>query len=421
MPVCPKDWRCSEAISEHMKYSLLSVRDEVSFTLGLISIIGWSVAEIPQIITNYREKSAEGLSITFLLTWILGDVFNLLGCWLEPATLPTQYYMAVLYVVTCGILIAQALYYGHIYHQLKYNRSQHKDPKPNKLVAPVEVIPGDGEIGGKQVNDAERSNGSDTFGGEHILSSPIPLPEIPRSGSLERELYYMSARYLSRSHTPPAGSFLAQRMNYASLHAHNSIEEPLLRGLESRQSTPPPSIKTTLCVVSVMNFLGIYNSHQSADSKLYSVFKSQNEGVVIQVGRKLLQASRMVGGGLLQENDFEERLSIGSFLGWGMAVLYMGGRLPQIFLNIKRGNAEGLNPFMFIFALVGNATYIASILVSSLDWSRIKPNLPWLVDAGGCLLLDTVILYQFFYFRHWKPKENKFGHYNASLDDQGIV
>ncbi|KAG6641142.1 uncharacterized protein LOC122277267 [Carya illinoinensis] len=404
-----------------MKYSLRIARDEVSFTLGLISIIGWSVAEIPQLITNYREKSAEGLSITFLLTWILGDLFNLFGCWLEPATLPTQFYMAVLYVVTCGILTAQALYYGHIYHRLKYNKRQHKDPKPNKLLAPVEVIPGGGDIGGKQVNDAERSNGSDTFGGEHILSSPIPLPEIPRSGSLERELYYMSARSLSRSHTPMAGSVLAQRMNYASLHAHNSIEEPLLGGLESRQSTRPPSIKTTLCVVSVMSFLGIYNFHRSADSKLYSAFKSQNEGVVIQVGRKLLQASRMVGGGQLQEKDFEESLGIGSFLGWGMAVLYMGGRLPQIFLNIKRGNAEGLNPFMFIFALVGNATYIASIVVSSLDWSRIKPNLPWLVDAGGCLLLDTVILYQFFYFRHCKPKENKLGHYNASLDDQGIV
>lgn len=32
-----------------------------------------------------------------------------------------------------------------------------------------------------------------------------------------------------------------------------------------------------------------------------------------------------------------------------------------------------------------------SILVSSLDWSRVKPNLPWLVDAGGCVLLDAFV------------------------------
>lgn len=63
-----------------MKYSLrMSVKDEVSLALGLISIISWSVAEIPQIITNYREKSAAGLSITFLLTWILGYC-SLISC-----------------------------------------------------------------------------------------------------------------------------------------------------------------------------------------------------------------------------------------------------------------------------------------------------------------------------------------------------
>jgi hypothetical protein len=26
---------------------------------------------------------------------------------------------------------------------------------------------------------------------------------------------------------------------------------------------------------------------------------------------------------------------VGSFLGWAMAIIYMGGRLPQIFLNVS--------------------------------------------------------------------------------------
>ena len=26
---------------------------------------------------------------------------------------------------------------------------------------------------------------------------------------------------------------------------------------------------------------------------------------------------------------------IGTFLGWSMAAIYMGGRLPQIFLNVR--------------------------------------------------------------------------------------
>ncbi|WRX25247.1 PQ-loop repeat - like 5, partial [Theobroma cacao] len=92
-----------------------SARDERSFTLGLINIISWSVAKIPQIITNYKEKSVEGLSLSFLITWIVGwafllfyhrlfllvyylpkgfyhhsickYLFNVFGCILEPTTI----------------------------------------------------------------------------------------------------------------------------------------------------------------------------------------------------------------------------------------------------------------------------------------------------------------------------------------------
>uniref|UniRef100_A0A7C9D5R6 Uncharacterized protein n=1 Tax=Opuntia streptacantha TaxID=393608 RepID=A0A7C9D5R6_OPUST len=95
---------------------------------------------------------------------------------------------------------------------------------------------------------------------------------------------------------------------------------------------------------------------------------------------------------------------MGTYMGWGMAAIYVGGRLPQICLNIRRGNVEGLNPFMFIFALLGNTTYVASILVNSLDWPKIRPNLPWLVDATGCALLDTFILLQFVYFECWRSR-----------------
>ena len=55
-----------------MKYCLCSVKDEISLSLGVISIISWAVADIPQIITNYKEKSSEGLSIAFLITWVVG-------------------------------------------------------------------------------------------------------------------------------------------------------------------------------------------------------------------------------------------------------------------------------------------------------------------------------------------------------------
>lgn len=72
MPLCPADQHCSQWARKHMKYCLCNAKDGVSLFLGMVSVASWGVAEIPQIITNYREKSTEGLSIGFLLTWIIG-------------------------------------------------------------------------------------------------------------------------------------------------------------------------------------------------------------------------------------------------------------------------------------------------------------------------------------------------------------
>ncbi|KAJ1392402.1 PQ-loop repeat [Sesbania bispinosa] len=76
---------------------------------------------------------------------------------------------------------------------------------------------------------------------------------------------------------------------------------------------------------------------------------------VIYVGRKLLQDS----GDQLLENGATGLNGTGTLLGWAMTFVYLGGRLPQICLNIRRGHVEGLNPLMFLFALIGNATYVA--------------------------------------------------------------
>ncbi|KAK8936650.1 hypothetical protein KSP39_PZI012279 [Platanthera zijinensis] len=53
-------------------HGVSSVREIVTFVLGTTSVLCWGVAEIPQIITNFKEKSAEGLAVTFLMTWIIG-------------------------------------------------------------------------------------------------------------------------------------------------------------------------------------------------------------------------------------------------------------------------------------------------------------------------------------------------------------
>ncbi len=48
-----------------------SYRDLAGFILGMASIGCWLVAQLPQMISNYRTKSAEALSPYFLGEWLL--------------------------------------------------------------------------------------------------------------------------------------------------------------------------------------------------------------------------------------------------------------------------------------------------------------------------------------------------------------
>ncbi|KAK9075918.1 hypothetical protein SSX86_004248 [Deinandra increscens subsp. villosa] len=391
LPVCSADQHCSQWARQYMKYCLCTRKDWISLILGIVSVVSWGVAEVPQIITNYKEKSSEGLALGFLLTWILGDLLNVFGCWLEPATLPTQYYTAVLYLVTTLALASQAIYYGYFSHgtskrQLHTIEAVDKKRKCSHDSSKKQLVNGDG-LEGSTVP---------------VLSKFTPCMQIPSPDdcSSPERVYYSSARSLSRSHTPTVNFFHSQRTN-ANKYDQDTVQEPLLGGHVSRQSPPTSETKTMLCVVfTVTLFLCSYNLKLERNSYIHLDPVTSHKGTVLQVGRRLLQ----VGSSLLEGNKGIESIGIGTYFGWGMAAIYMGGRLPQIFLNIKRGNVQGLNPLMFIFALVGNSTYVASILVSSMEWSKLQPNLPWVVEASGCVMLDTFILVQFVYFRSKKYK-----------------
>ncbi|KAJ6749527.1 hypothetical protein OIU85_000190 [Salix viminalis] len=292
MPMCPQ--YCSQWARIYMKYCLCSMKDGASLTLGVISVLSWGVAEIPQIITNYKKKSTEGLSLAFLFTWIVGDLFNVFGCMLEPATLPTQYYMAVLYTITTSVLTAQTVYYGHIYHRLKRNRRCIKAPISSQTEEAGRIRQGNSDAEA-QVNNADKQrNETASPDGTNGSSSPIPFPTLTQKSSTGRELYYMSARSLSSSHTPTVGSSLAQRMTSPSFSTRISIEEPLLAADVTTQSAPNLNTKTMLCVVSVVTLLGTVNLHQSANNRLDRAFENKHEGFVIQVGRKILQVSSRI-------------------------------------------------------------------------------------------------------------------------------
>jgi hypothetical protein len=104
------------------------------------------------------------------------------------------------------------------------------------------------------------------------------------------------------------------------------------------------------------------------------------------------------------EDDKIEFSPLGQVFGYLCAILYLASRIPQILLNYKRRSCEGVSILFFLFAGIGNATYVMSILANTSDgdkeyWRYIAVNASWILGSVGTLALDAVIFAQFFAYQ----------------------
>ncbi|GAA5918716.1 hypothetical protein JCM1841_006257 [Sporobolomyces salmonicolor] len=116
--------------------------------------------------------------------------------------------------------------------------------------------------------------------------------------------------------------------------------------------------------------------------------------LVAVVGVVAWFASRDVGRDGRREEVWDTRAQV---VGWVSAFLYLGSRVPQLALN-RKTKCEGLSLLMFAFAVIGNGTYVASILLTSLSPQHLLVNAPWLLGSGGTIFLDFIVLGQFAYY-----------------------
>lgn len=82
----------------------------LSSILGWMSISCWIVVYSPQILENYKLQSGEGLSVFFVLIWLVGDLCNLFGAMLANL-LPTIIILSAYYTICDLVLLAQIYYY----------------------------------------------------------------------------------------------------------------------------------------------------------------------------------------------------------------------------------------------------------------------------------------------------------------------
>ncbi|XP_033096103.1 lysosomal amino acid transporter 1 homolog [Anneissia japonica] len=98
------------------------------FVLGLLSICCWVVVFLPQFYESYKNgKMDEGVSIAFLILWLLGDTTNLIGCLLADQ-LTTQVGTAYYYIFMDFLIISQYSYYFFKNRKLRNRSSNYYSP-----------------------------------------------------------------------------------------------------------------------------------------------------------------------------------------------------------------------------------------------------------------------------------------------------
>ncbi|EEH18692.1 hypothetical protein PABG_07752 [Paracoccidioides brasiliensis Pb03] len=90
----------------------LTAREVASGVLGSICLACWIFLLVPQLIENYKNGSADAVSLAFLFVWFIGDITNLIGS-LWAQLVPVIITIAIYFCLADGILISQCIYYDH--------------------------------------------------------------------------------------------------------------------------------------------------------------------------------------------------------------------------------------------------------------------------------------------------------------------
>lgn len=337
--------------------------ETISGICGSVSIACWVVVFSPQIIENFRRSSAEGLSMEFLVIWLLGDLFNIIGAVLQEV-LPTMIILAVYYTIADIVLILQCLYYRQ-FSSGGANKSANGGPTERSPLM-QDTNRADDEassVSSTEYRELSRSQSSlrdrlSTLDGSHHLSPAHPIHPQPKDADDTEALKPSQPRSWTQ----------------AILFNSTAIILVIIAGVAGYYLSPSAPHRKH----------GPTPADEQVDSLNFSLW--------------------------------------GQIFGYICAVLYLASRVPQILLNYRRKSTEGLNALFFIFACLGNLTYVFSIFAFrpicsvhehghwhetecgrgealSIYGRYILVNLSWIIGSAGTLGLDFTVFAQFFLYR----------------------
>lgn len=317
----------------------------------------------PQIIENWKRGSAEGLSVVFIVVWLLGDFFNIIGAVLQ-GVLPTMIILAVYYTLADIVLLLQCFWYKGF--TLRDDYKKPSDDTDSTVTTPSERSP---------LLRPTHFNGN---GPSHEIARP-------RISDIDHR----------RNSSHSQGSF---RERYLSIDGtHLSPVTPLHDDPAQVQAPKPQPQQST--VQTVLFNLGT----------IVLVIAAGIFGWWLSARRTPPRPDDSPADAPLDFNTW------GQISGYVCAALYLGSRVPQLLLNYRRKSTEGISMLFFLFACLGNLTYVLSILVykprcgsdgvckgnegRAVYGKYVAVNASWLLGSFGTLLLDAGVFVQYFMYR----------------------
>jgi uncharacterized protein with PQ loop repeat len=88
----------------------------------------------------------------------------------------------------------------------------------------------------------------------------------------------------------------------------------------------------------------------------------------------------------------------GAIFAWICALIFNACRVPQIIKNAQDQCMEGFSLWYISMTMMGNVTYVASVIIRKIDANYMWKQAPFLVSALGPLIFDMIILGQRWYY-----------------------
>ncbi|KAI9702154.1 MAG: hypothetical protein M1820_006236 [Bogoriella megaspora] len=407
----------------------------ISSILGSMSIACWLVVFLPQIWVNFQRKSAEAVSTTFLVIWLVGDVFNIAGAVLQ-GVLPTMIILAVWYTFADILLVAQVTWYQKWHSGTDRSNSA------------TEIGTGSEPALEERASEASKSTleHDDSTSQTDTSVRRDPQQSEPASQPTERTpllsldpVSLNPGAIISPADSNAGASQSSQTLvNTRSRRSLSTIREQESVSNAAHLSPIVPIHHPTTGLTPSIASLERRRTERNQYAELAkSIPQARREAFLKNAGCLLLVcATGVVGWWLssrssvrqphhgLTDKDREMELQLdfqAQIYGYVCAVLYLVSRVPQLYTNWKRQKTEGLSMMFFLFASIGNLTYVLSIMAfdpapfcshrrcregepASIYGKHVLVNLSWLLGSAGTLLLDLGVFAQFFIYREKIPE-----------------